>query len=507
MAGIWRPGQGVPVLDPGPWEAPGSVTPGPAGWFTIAVDAKSTGFRLDRQALSVADLAAAIWHCPRWRGRPVLLLTKPSAAATGAWPVLRQLAVDLGAPVYAADAGVRLTFGRAHTAGVFWCWRPGPRGESHPVGRLLPPLGPIRGYPNPGRLLDAVTEPTPVTSQALPAMGTGALSFAVAALDLGTQPAIVPRLNLSTHQVALPGSGAPTTELEVQRPHDAEPLGSPPGVTHQCVGPSTASPAPWFAVRAHTEEPDRERMREALGWKFQAYSRTAARALSLRPGLRNAVGGHDVVAGLVAVLALLDGAGERVNSALRATGQPADDVVLLARCAAAGLLQLPAIGGAVFATAPAGLDVTAAYRPGELLVEPAFTTVSLKGAPRGNAPRYAIWSATARRLDLLCAPHDPEEHRERAMFAAGTRFAVLDVGDADDPPYVLLREVVFDRRDSGMDQRLTGKLRAALVAQAPTAGAALPWPLGIDSGNSRFALTLDSAGAHGKQFKNEGVNP
>ncbi|SCL13175.1 hypothetical protein [Micromonospora inyonensis] len=579
-------GARVPVLGPGPWEAPGSVTPGPAGWFALAVEADRSGFRLDGRPVAPADLAQAIWHCPRWRGRPVLLVTQRSAPADGVGPVLHQLAAGLGAPVYASDSGIRFTFGRASANGLFWCWRPGGGDEPEPAGNVLPPLGPVRLRPTPtgrnhqsrspvpslatpdrGSAL-APTAPAEATSPAaapesgpeLPAPVEAAFEVHSLVLpvielprpDLGVQRMVltefdVPRLELDTCRplIADPDAASPTVPapatltasvpppatLTASVPTPATLTASvPPAVTlatsvpaaagltaatpdapptgaestgapaDGAGGPPPVSPAdrgaPWFGVRAHTDEADRERLRTVLGWKFQAHSRTVARALSLHPGLRSAVGAHDVTAGLITVLALLDGVGARVNDALRGGGTPDEDVQLLARCARAGLEQLPAVGGPVFAAVPAGLDV-GRYRAGDPVVEPAFTTVACHGGTEGDAGRYAIWSATARRLDQLGIADGPGVRAGRAMFAAGSRFAVLGVDEGPEgAPYVLLREVVSGHRDGALDERVAGKLRDALAAQPQRAAPApLPWPLGFAAGDRPFALEPGPGGA------------
>jgi hypothetical protein len=549
-------GARVPVLDPGPWEAPGSVTPGPAGWFALAVEAGRSGFRLGGQPVAAADLAQAIWHCSRWRGRPVLLVTQRSVSADGVGPVLHQLAVDLGAPVYASDAGIRFTFGRASADGLFWCWRPDGGDEPEPAGRVLPPLGPVRVRPTPtGRVPGRNHQPpSPVPSPATPDRGSAPspaepaeATSPAAAPESGSElpspveealevrglalPVIeVPRPDLSVQRMVLPELDVSRLELDTCRPLIADPdaatsTASTPETTAAPAtvpattdapttdpestdapangaggGPPPVSPAnrgaAWFGVRARTDEADRERLRTVLGWKFQAHSRTVARALSLHPGLRSAVGAHDVMAGLITVLALLDGVGERVNGALRGGGTPDEDVQLLARCARAGLEQLPAVGGPVFAAVPAGLDVSR-YRAGDLVVEPAFTTVSCHGGTEGDAGRYAIWSATARRLDQLGIADGPGVRAGRAMFAAGTRFAVLGVDEGPDgTPYVLLREIVSGHRDGGLDERVAGKLRDALAAQPQRAAPApLPWPLGFAAGDRPFALEPGPGGA------------
>src|SRR5262249_24286019 len=162
-------------------------------------------------------------------------------------------------------------------------------------------------------------------------------------------------------------------------------------------------------------------------------------------------------------LALLNGVGERVNAALRGGTAPDGEIELLARCACAGLAQLPAVTGPVFGAAPAALDVARLYRAGAVLVEPAFTEVAVGHGAGGEGPRAAIGSATARRRDQRRTP-DERAGGGQAMFAAGTRFAVLGV-EPEGPaggPCALLRELVFDRGDSGLDERAAGRLRTAL---------------------------------------------
>ncbi|MGW1061312.1 hypothetical protein [Micromonospora rubida] len=658
----------VPVIAPGPWEALGSITPGPAGWFTIAVEAGAAGFRLEGRSLTAAELAGVVWRCPRWRGRPVLLVTQPSAPADGAGPVLRQFSVDLGAPVYASDAGVRFTFGRALADGLFWCWKPGAAGDApEPAGRVLPPPGSVRAHQGPalgvrrrsepqcpGRAtVGAVAPPAPDPDPARPGLQRLAVPLVeIPRLDLGVRPVTLPtvetprpdlgiqrpsitvatadtvtavppiapiapvapvalgaptglelggpqpaesprpvvvtgfdlpaprpvepprpaepflsmtapglgpsgpvapiRLDPATMRLlrpvgaarAEPNGRGPVAVTRVERgpvavtrvepnergqvgaaraePNERGPVGAaraergPVGAVRVERGPVGAArfepnerrpvggaarfepdghrPAesPWSPVRARTEDGDRERMRTTLGWKFQAHSRTVARALSMHPGLRSATGSHDVVAGLVAVLALLDGVGEQVNSVLRGAGMPDEDVRMLARCACAGLVQLPAVGAPVYRAAPAGLDVAALYRPGEVVVEPAFTEFSMTGGGAADAgPLYAIWSATARRLDQLRSPQESASRRGQAMFAAGSRFAVLGVEAAGPAgaPCVLLREMVLDRPDSALDERVARKLRDALAARPERVQTStpLPWPLGFDAGNRRFA--------------------
>ncbi|WP_432990121.1 hypothetical protein [Dactylosporangium sp. CA-233914] len=487
----------VPVLAPGPWDAPGSLTAAPAGWFTVAVDAGPDGFRLDGHTLDAGAFADAIWQCPRWRGRPVLLVTQPSAPDDGAGSVLRQLAVTLGAPVYASDRGLHFIFGRAVADRMFWCWRPGAESElPEPVGVVLP--APAR--PGTAQPAAAVTPPTD-RATVTPAESTVDVAALTAILPLEVPAVDVAGFDFGVRQVAVAGldlgsrrpSGIGADVEPLGRPAPAEPAPAEAGTAEPDAG-ATAAPAEpaWYPVVTGVHETDRERVRTALGWKFQAYSRVVSRAMSLHPGLRGVAGAHDGGVGLVAVLALLDGAGARVNAGLRGGGVPDEQVRALARCAAAGLAQLPAVTGPVFAAAPAGTDLTRLYRPGDVLVEPAFATVSV-GRGGGTAPRYAIWSATARRLDQLRAP-DESAGESRAMFPAGTRFEVLAVDPAGPggTPCVLVRERVFDRRDDSLDQRLARKLRDALEAldTGPAASVTQPWLLGL-AGERRFPLDTD----------------
>ncbi|WP_432842774.1 hypothetical protein [Dactylosporangium sp. CA-092794] len=498
------PAAAVPALARGPWDAPGSLTAGPAGWFTVAVEAGRDGFCLDGRTLDAAALAAAIWRSPRWRGRPVLLVTQPGAPQDGAGPMLRQLAEDLGAPVYASDRGLHFVFGRAVADRMFWCWRPGSDSDlPEAAGAVLPPPAsaparascapsapaatPVPGAaPAPFPVPAAGGAPEPDTGPEIRSLVVPAVR--VAGLDLGIrpvalEPAAFAGLDLRSHRPS--GAAEPAPEA-APAPADAV-AGSAGGAG----GATRAEPA-WYPVGDGIHETDREQVRGALGWKFQAYSRVVTRATSLHPGLRGAAGAHDGGLGLVAVLALLDGAGTRVNEALRGGGVPDEQARALARCAAAGLAQLPAVNGPVFAAAPDDADLTRLYRPGDVLVEPAFTTVSV-GRGGGAAPRYAIWSASARRLDQLRAPDD-QPGESQALFAAGTRFEVLAVDPAGPggAPCVLLRERVPGRHDGGLDQRVAGKLRDALAGRAATA-VTQPWPLGL-AGGLRFPLDADARG-------------
>ncbi|MEV0128444.1 hypothetical protein AB0H83_08255 [Dactylosporangium sp. NPDC050688] len=647
------------ILAPGPWDAPGSLTAAPVGWFTVAVDARADGFRLGGHRFDVAAFADAIWQCPRWRGRPVLLVTQPNAPADGAGPALRGLAEALGAPVYASDAGLHFIFGRAVAERMFWCWRPGAEPEEpEPVGVVLPPparrpapkpaaaapspqrpaarqesdaplppavppavpqpdaavprpLGvlqanvpavqPLPDVPAPEPVLD-VPAPEPLVAgdggdvakgQPLPdvpgeqvllagvgcdvAWGqplmphlpaqvpvagssgevaeaqplaallphlsgvqplavplpdlSGVQPLAVPLPDLsGVQPLAVPQpdaaevqplpvgddgdagglqalavpvmriggFDLGVRQVRLEPSGAGEPDPGPRRAESpvTDDVAPPPKLPQQVESPEPA----WFPVRAIPHEADRERVRAALGWKFQTYFRGVSRAMSLHPGLRSAGRTQDGGAGLVAVLALLDGSDARVNAGLRAAGTPDEQVQALARCAAAGLAHLPVVSGPVFAAAPDGVDLTRSYRPGDVLVEPAFTRVSMERGG-GTGPSYAIWSATARRLDQLSGPDEAAGEaagkaagKGQAMFAAGARFEVLAVDQADPEgaaggaPCVLLRELVFDRRDGDLSRRVAGRLRAVLKAPAsPAASVTWPWPLGLVDGR-RFPL-------------------
>jgi hypothetical protein len=70
------------------------------------------------------------------------------------------------------------------------------------------------------------------------------------------------------------------------------------------------------------------------------------------------------------------------------------------------------------------------------------------------------------------------------MFTAGTRFAVLEVV-AGPEPCVLLREVVHERADAALDQKIISRLREVVPArQTP---ATLPWPIGLDAEGRPFA--------------------
>src|SRR5205814_10707235 len=123
-------------------------------------------------------------------------------------------------------------------------------------------------------------------------------------------PAVRP---IPVPRAELPHLAVPIVELGTRRPVAVAPDPAPdqPGVAAPVIAapviaapviaaPAVARPAEpeWLPVQGRIEEADRDRLRTALGWKFQAHTRAVARTMSLPPGLRGAVDAPEAVAGL-----------------------------------------------------------------------------------------------------------------------------------------------------------------------------------------------------------------
>jgi len=314
---------------------------------------------------------------------------------------------------------------------------------------------------------------------------------------------------------------------------------------------------PWWVVRQAASARDRDRLRALLGWRYEGHARAVLSALALHPGLRTAGGEQDVLAGLVCVRAYLaaraaaadglpSGAGpscaadagtpggtaaeSAVDLVLRGDGPGPAEAVLVARCACAGLARLPAVVGLVHADAVADPAVVSRYRVGDVLVEPAFLEASTTVRPSPERTvEYLIWSSTARRTGLLAADLSPSgDPLPDALFAAGTRFAVLavepgepvepvepiepvesldsvvpdpsaeDAGPAGAMPQggpvarVLLRELVAGRVDKTADERVLRRLREHPSARAHARAATRPVHRAVGLGHDGRAFHPDS---------------
>ncbi|WP_431973556.1 hypothetical protein [Micromonospora haikouensis] len=354
---------------------------------------------------------------------------------------------------------------------------PAPAGPPEPAS-APPPAGVVTEPPEP-----SPPAALPAPPRAVAASGSAAV--AGPPTPSGTTAATAPRA----------GTGEPTSGRTVA----------------PSAGPARV-PVPWRPDGRTPPAGDRAALRRILAGRYDSHTQVVTRTLAEEPGLRvAATGAPDLPAGLVAVRAYCAGERETVNAALRegTDPDPAADPVLLARWIAYGLRRLPAVFGPVFRTASALPE--SGYRPGALLVEPAFLDVDPvpSVAPDGGA-ELVIWSTGARRLGGLAvagaAPRGgPAGTRAApradgasgpAVFPAGTCFEVLalEPSGVRDSPRVFLRELPPGRAASGGEQTLV-RLRAA--AGAGTGATATTAPLavapGFDAAGRLFALP-DGAG-------------
>ncbi|WP_343450481.1 hypothetical protein [Micromonospora oryzae] len=356
-----------------------------------------------------------------------------------------------------------------------------PPADPPPAGVVPEPPAPSppAGPPEPPRAVGASGTP-----RAVAASGSGAAAGPAAPAPSGAAVATAPPARAGE-----PASGRPV---------------APP------TGPARV-PLPWRPDGRTLAAEDRAALRRILAGRYDSHTQVVTRTLAEEPGLRvAATGAPDLPAGLVAVRAYCAGERETVNAALRdGTGpDPAADPALLARWIAYGLRRLPAVFGPVFRAATALPEP--GYRPGTLLVEPAFLDVDPVPpvVPDGGA-ELVIWSTGARRLGGLAvagpAPRGgPPGTRAApradgasgpAVFPAGTCFEVLalEPSGVRDSQRVFLRELPPGRAASGGEQTLV-RLRAAAGAGARATATTAPLAVapGFDAAGRLFALPDDA---------------
>jgi hypothetical protein len=161
-----------------------------------------------------------------------------------------------------------------------------------------------------------------------------------------------------------------------------------------------------------------------------------------------------------------------------------------------GLHQLPVVFGPVFAACATHVPLEA-YLAGGELTEPGFVDVDLIATDHPDAGiEYVIWSVSARRVGPV-APGEPAT----ALFAAGSRFAVLGVDAGSSIPTVLLLELAAQRRITGTS---TENLVQRLVAAASTGArrtreplSARGLPIGVDDCGRAFQAAPTPEDPHG----------
>jgi hypothetical protein len=212
------------------------------------------------------------------------------------------------------------------------------------------------------------------------------------------------------------------------------------------------------AAAASTER-DRLSFRVALGWRYDAAARAVARLLAERPGLRMAGADEAVLAELAAVRVFASSDQVATVAAMRAGTPDAFHA-----CLYGGLRRLPVLRGLVVRGGPADPSTVDAYRPGQVLLDPAPLVAAadpVAAVPGGV--ELLVWSRTARRLDGLV---DGARGAE-VVFAPGVALTVLGV----DPPGGRPRRVLL-AEDAPTDPERLERIRQRLTAAAAARDAA-----------------------------------
>ncbi|MET7752835.1 hypothetical protein [Micromonospora sp. NPDC005367] len=490
------PAVGGSLTDPGPAVDPVPAPGGPARQpdFPAGVDAAggpSIGPEPEPEPEPVDAAIAVLLDPERWRIRsavpPVTVAPGPPEPAEPA-PVPAGPAAT--APGAAQGVPAELPASRAVTA---------PGDGAGPV--TLAPSGvtaePVSGAP----AAVAADRPEPVAPVRISLPGAAA-----------TVPGLPEGVVVSSADATPAGmSGAspdvPGTSTAVARPCGSDAVDggadAPAAASGGLAGPVADVPRARWLPSADPEltVANRAALRQAVGARYDAHARVVTRTLAESPGLRAAAGAvADLAAGLVAVRAYCDGGREYVNGLLRGGGddEEAERAELLARWATYGLRRLPSVFGPVFRPGPADFAHVAAYRPGDVLAEPAFVDVDLAaGAVPPSGVEFAIWSVSAHRLGGLAADTDPGG----AVFQPGSRFLVLAVEEQPGegaPVRVMLQDLgatyaAEPRRGGRNDsERILAQLRAAPRTGASRTTGFAP---GLDDEGRPFQRPAELAGA------------
>ncbi|MEO3816706.1 hypothetical protein [Plantactinospora sp. B24E8] len=503
--------------------------------------------------LSATGLLRTSGTFRRWSPRPVRVGDRrPPRQVRALGPVLPPLPVVVSGDARPVSGGVVLTFGAVTSAPRHAGATSGhPTSAPRPAEPVPPRTEPVvlgRAIvdlldPERWRTLGAtpVAEmsvlPGPVSPTALPGAGAGVATVVPApaagtatpagpgadpagppepTVDQVTGGTFVPESSIvaagSTLPTAATLSGLSGLSGLSMSDELSEADGNGPGQVVPAPGPGTggfvaaSSVSPRWLSEADVETvvAQRPALRSAVGGRYDAHARVVTRTLAESPGLRATPGGlADLTAGLVAVRAYCDGERDLVNEVLRGAG-PVEQVTrlgLLARWASYGLHRMPSVFGPVFRPGPAGSGYVAGYRPGDVLVEPAFVDVDLRpGRPPESGVEFAIWSISARRLAGLGAGTGTGG----GLFASGSRFLVLAVdgpGDGAGPVRVFLRDLGALRSTPGRavrddPERILAQLRAVPRADdgATTDAAPSRFAPGLDDNGRPFPPPVESTG-------------
>jgi hypothetical protein len=192
---------------------------------------------------------------------------------------------------------------------------------------------------------------------------------------------------------------------------------------------------------------ERAWLRRTMSHQHDAAASLVGRVLAENPGIRGQDGtpAADLLTDLAALRVYLSGNAQTLDNAIRTA--KAGPHVPYGRCVAAGLRRMPSYRGATRLRATLADPEWKWYQNRDVVTEWAFCPAVTSGrlALPGTV-EFRIWSATARRTELL-EPSLPGQ----VIFLPGTSFKVLQVGDSEHRE-VLLREL--SAHEIGSDGRV-----------------------------------------------------
>ncbi|HEY6494976.1 MAG TPA: hypothetical protein VIZ43_17005 [Trebonia sp.] len=349
----------------------------------------------------------------------------------GAAPSGQELADALGEPV-TFMAGVPVAGrGRAAATSVRVLGDGGRLGEAAQVAE-------VRAEPQPRARQPSAVSPerfrsAPLSSATAPPSivlesGPAEITKPSAMLAMTAGPAAVPHLIPSYSDEEAVRDDRQSTGTIHGTGGDGDGPAAGPVHVQPVPGPATTLAAP---ARGLTQE--RQWLHRTLGAEFDAAASAVTRVLAQTPGLRvSRDQAPETLADLVAAWLYLSGRGQRIDEAAR-TGEVGAHVPF-GRCAAEGLRRLPSYRGPARLRAALGEAEWRWYGSRTLVTEWAFCPALIHDARLPGTVDFLIWSATARRADLL-APGGG-----RVVFLPGTRFRVLRARDGQRRE-VFLREL------------------------------------------------------------------
>lgn len=309
-----------------------------------------------------------------------------------------------------------------------------PRGPS-----AVAPVGPS-GMTGPALPALAREEPRTVALSVAHRAAAPAVERTVALLPTTPTERLRPDLAVEQPTESLPGSPAlraAQVEAVPGAMASATGTGEPPAATVPAKVIAPVHPFPTVDPSRRSTPEDHAWLRAHLGARYGFHERTVVGMIATAPALRLLADAptEAVVADLVAVRAYLTDGRAALDEAL--TAGRINAMLPYVNCVVSGLQRLPSYRGVAFCAGGVG-DGTFPS-PGGVLAERAVRQALTRPfvTPEGGT-EFVIWSATARRLDVL----EPEQPVRRVVFPPSCRFRVLDVSDPDESARrVLLRQV------------------------------------------------------------------